>query len=60
MTEVLLIPAERIEGQILLIRGQKIMLDRDLAELYGCQPKFLNQAVKRNTDLFFPKTLCSS
>jgi len=30
-----LVPAERIEGKILLIRGQKVMLDNDLAELYG-------------------------
>jgi hypothetical protein len=48
-----LIPAERIENKIYLIRGQKVMLDRDLAALYGVKTKVLNQAVKRN-DRRFP------
>lgn len=48
----LLIPAERIERSILLIRGQKVMLDSDLAELYGVPTKALNQAVKRNSERF--------
>jgi hypothetical protein len=43
-----LIPAERIEQSILLIRGQKVLLDIDLAELYGVEIRALNQAVKRN------------
>ena len=43
-----LIPAERIEKAILLIRGQKVMLDRDLAALYRVTTKALVQAVKRN------------
>jgi len=47
-----LIPAERIESKIYLIRGQKVMLDRDLAELYGVKTKALNQAVKRNRERF--------
>ena len=47
-----LIPAERIERAILLIRGQKVMLDRDLAELYGVPTKVLNQAVRRNQRRF--------
>ena len=47
-----LIPAETIEGKILLIRGQKVMLDRDLARLYGVPTKSLNLAVKRNSDRF--------
>jgi len=42
----------RIESRIHLIRGQKVMLDADLAELYGVRTKALNQAVKRNTDRF--------
>ena len=46
------IPAERIEHAILLIRGHKVMLDRDLAALYGVETKVLNQAVKRNLDRF--------
>ncbi len=47
-----LIPAERIEQAILLIRGHKVMLDSDLASLYGVQTKRLVEAVKRNTDRF--------
>lgn len=46
------IPLQRIERSILLIRGQKVMLDADLAELYGVPTKALNQAVKRNQDRF--------
>jgi hypothetical protein len=46
------IPAEQIERAILVIRGQKIMLDRDLAELYGVPTGVLNQAVKRNLNRF--------
>ncbi|MDO8546548.1 MAG: ORF6N domain-containing protein [Nitrospirales bacterium] len=49
-----LIPAERIERRILLLRRQKVMLDADLAELYGVPTKALNQAVKRNKDRFPP------
>jgi len=47
-----LIPTERIETKILLLRGQKVMLDRDLAVLYGVATRVLNQAVKRNRDRF--------
>jgi hypothetical protein len=47
-----LIPAERIERSILLIRGQKVLLDSALAELYGVETKVLNQAVKRNLARF--------
>jgi hypothetical protein len=47
-----LIPAERIERSILLIRGQKVMLDRDLAQLYGVETRALNQAVRRNIARF--------
>jgi len=47
-----LIPVERIERSILLIRGQKVMLDRDLAYLYGVPTKVLNQTVKRHIDRF--------
>jgi len=49
-----LIPLERIERRILLIRGHKVIIDADLAELYGVQTKVLNQAVKRNKDRFPP------
>jgi hypothetical protein len=47
-----LIPMERIERAILSIRGEKVMLDSDLAELYGVETKVLNQAVKRNVSRF--------
>jgi len=47
-----LIPVDRIEKAILLIRGQKVMLDADLAELYGVETRVLVQAVKRNIERF--------
>lgn len=47
-----LIPIEIIEKKILLIRGEKVMLDSDLAELYGVPTKAFNQAVKRNKERF--------
>jgi hypothetical protein len=47
-----LIPVERIERSILLIRGHKVMLSTDLAELYGVEPRILVQAVKRNINRF--------
>ena len=47
-----LVPIERIESKIFLIRGQKVMLDRDLAELYDVPTKVLNQAVRRNISRF--------
>ena len=47
-----LIPVEIITDKILLIRSQKVLIDRDLAKLYGVQTKVLNQAVKRNIKRF--------
>ena len=47
-----LIPQETIEQKIYLIRGQRIMLSHDLAELYGVKTKVLLQAVKRNMERF--------
>ena len=47
-----LVLQERIENKILLIRKQKVMLDRDLAELYGVKPIALRQQVRRNKDRF--------
>lgn len=49
-----LIPPERIEGAILLLRGEKVMLDADLAAIYGVTTKHLNQQVRRNPDRFPP------
>ena len=47
-----LIPAASIEKKIMLLRGQKVMLDSDLAALYGVETKALNRAVKRNRERF--------
>jgi phage regulator Rha-like protein len=47
-----LVPVEVIEKKILLIRGHKMMLDSDLAELYGVETKALKRSVKRNIDRF--------
>ncbi len=47
-----LVPQETIEGKILLIRGKKVMLDRDLAALYGVETKQLTRQVRRNIDRF--------
>lgn len=47
-----LLPVERIEHCILLIRGQKVLLDADLAELYEVETRLLVRAVKRNLDIF--------
>ena len=43
---------ERIERAIIIVRGEKVMLDGDLAEIYGVGTKVLNQAVKRNASRF--------
>jgi hypothetical protein len=48
----IIVPAEAIERQIYLIRGHKVMLDADLAQLYGVTTSALNQAVKRNRGRF--------
>ena len=47
-----LIPVERIEKAIYLIRGEKVMLDSDLAQLYGVTTKRLNEQVNRNHERF--------
>ncbi|MEI7828559.1 MAG: ORF6N domain-containing protein [Prolixibacteraceae bacterium] len=47
-----LVPDERIMSKIYLMRDQKVMLDRDLAVLYGVETKVLKQAVKRNIARF--------
>lgn len=47
-----IVPVERVEQKILLARGEKVMLDSDLAMLYGVETRALNQAVKRNKDRF--------
>jgi hypothetical protein len=52
MTDPSLLLLPRIENQILLIRGQKVMIDADLAALYGVPTKRLNEQVKRNKERF--------
>jgi phage regulator Rha-like protein len=47
-----IVPVERIESRILLIRGHKVMLDSDLAEVYHVSTKRLNEQVKRNRERF--------
>jgi len=49
---VSLVPVEIIQNKIYLIRGRKVMLDRDLAELYGVETRRLNEQVKRNLKRF--------
>ena len=52
MSQTAVIPLERIEQRIFLLRGQKVMLSPHLAELYGVEPRALIQAVKRNIERF--------
>jgi hypothetical protein len=52
MSTTKIIPIEKNERPIYLIRGEKVMLDRDLAVLYGVETKALNRAVKRNLQRF--------
>ena len=52
MTQRSVVPVERIEGAILVLRGHKVMLDADLAALYGVETKMQVRAVKRNEDAF--------
>ena len=52
MSKGLIIPDERIEKTILLIRGKKVIMDADLAELYGVTTKRLNEQVRRNRSRF--------
>ena len=50
--EIMLYKSEEIERKIVSIRGTQVMLDRDLAELYGVETKRLNEQVKRNIERF--------
>jgi hypothetical protein len=47
-----MVPLERVVSRIFLVRGQKVMLDADLAKLYGVPTRRLNEQVRRNTDRF--------
>src|SRR5512137_2992829 len=50
--ELAILPDEAIVNKIYVIRGEKVMIDRDLAELYGVETRILNQYVKRNIQRF--------
>jgi hypothetical protein len=51
-TETAIVPVERVVQQIHVVRGHKVLLDSDLALLYGVTTGHLNRAVKRNTSRF--------
>jgi hypothetical protein len=51
------VEVDQIDGMIRVIRGVRVMLDRDLAKIYGVSTKAFNQAVKRNRARF-PRILC--
>jgi phage regulator Rha-like protein len=55
--KVMKVPDEVIVNKIYLVRGQKVMMDRDLAELYGVETKRLKEAVRRNATRFPPDFL---
>src|SRR3989344_6601673 len=50
--EIIAVPDERIISKVFLIRGKKVMMDKDLADLYAIKAIVLRQAVKRNIDRF--------
>ena len=52
MNKLVTIPNETVLNKIFFIRGKKVLVDKDLAELYGVETKVLNQAVKRNLERF--------
>ena len=52
MKQQILIPEEIITNKIYVIRSQKVMLDRDLAKLYGVETKYLKRQVRRNAERF--------
>ena len=52
MKHVQLVPSDLIEQRIFLLRGQRVMFDRDLAEMYGVETKYLNRQVRRNRERF--------
>src|SRR4029077_12639445 len=52
MTKTAIVVASRVDSKIFVLRGQRVILDRDLAELYGVQVRHLNQQAKRNAKRF--------
>ena len=57
-TEVISLEADDIKRRIFMIRGRQVMLDKDLAELYGYEVKNLNRQVKRNIRRFPKDFMC--
>jgi len=51
-SEIALVPQETIENKIFFLRGKRVMLDRDLAVLYGVETKYLKRQVNRNIERF--------
>lgn len=58
MSKPSLLPLEAITHRILLLRGQKVLLDTDLAALYSVETKVLLQAIKRNLERYTQRILC--
>ncbi len=54
MTRSAIVVAKKVDSNIFVLRGQRVILDRDLAELYGVQVRHLNQQAKRNAKRFPP------
>ena len=52
MKDLQILPDETIINRIFIVRGHKVMMDRDLADLYGVDTRTLNQAIKRNIKRF--------
>lgn len=52
LVDAVAVPIERVSSRIFLLRGEKVLFDFDLAELYGVETKVLVQAMKRNSDRF--------
>jgi ORF6N domain len=52
------LPSASVESRIHTIRGQRVMLDADLASLYGVETKMLNRAVRRNPERFPDTAIC--
>lgn len=55
--EIQIITTQEVENLVIELRGQKVLLDRDVATLYGVETKHVNQAVKNNPDKF-PERYC--
>lgn len=54
MAKTAIVVARKVDSKILVLRGQRVILDTDLAELYGVQVRHLNQQAKRNAKRFPP------